>query len=108
MLMCFFTNDFVEGFDREYQICSCNRHMWSARSQRVLRARGGKFVLITKEGKRHYVCSSQSPSDATTHVHSKPSKNNFAFRTMKAALLAATYAAMIYSPILLTSLAPLH
>jgi hypothetical protein len=78
--------------------------MWSARSQRVLRARAGKFVLVTKEGKR-YTCS---PQQIIQEVSVSPSKKSFAFRMMKAVFLGAVYAGMIYSPVLLTTLAPLH
>ncbi len=106
---CYFTNDFVKGFEKEYQICSCNRHMWSAKSQRVLRARGGQFVLVTKEGKRSLhprVCSDTTSTTGTIAPDHKPGA--VVLRVVKAALLAATYAAMIYSPVLLTLLEPVH
>lgn len=108
---CYFTNDFIKGFEKEYQICSCNRHVWSARSHRVLRARGGKFVLVTREGKRslHPCTDDASSTSMSTEKIDVPDRNpNIAARLMKTALLAAMYATMMYSPVLLTSLEPMR
>ena len=61
---CKFTDEFIH--DGRYQVCSCGRHLWSMRAQKIMNAsRRSLMLTIDDQGNR----APWTPFDAPHHEH---------------------------------------
>lgn len=50
--MCNISNNYITGFNKKYQTCTCGQHIWSNASNKFIKPFRGSFTLYDEMGNR--------------------------------------------------------